>query len=173
MRCFRALVMDNNKSLKAAHTGEKKPKERRTIMKYNDENICMGKSSQSQVMSGTFFEALQSVREQIDIECFFESDQKQVNEIMMLIAEMYRLPPDAEVQINGQKLPASMVRDVYSLLTEEHIREVITNYEKAEYTIKFKKTYLRTALYNEVFEHESRFVNGFRTAFPEYGTNNH
>ena len=91
----------------------------------------------------------------------------------MLIAEMYRLPPDAEVQINGQKLPASMVRDVYSLLTEEHIREVITNYEKAEYTIKFKKTYLRTALYNEVFEHESRFVNGFRTAFPEYGTNNH
>lgn len=69
-------------------------------MKYNDENICMGKSSQSQVMSGTFFEALQSVREQINIECFYESDQKQVNEIMMLIAEMYRLPPDAEVQIN-------------------------------------------------------------------------
>lgn len=139
----------------------------------NNGYSCAVSQSHSQVMSGSFFEILQNVREQINIECFVESDRSQVNEIIMMIAEMYCLPSDAAVQIGGQKLPASMVKDVYSLLTEDHIREVVANYEKATYQIKFKKTYIRTALYNEVFEHESRFVNGFREAFPEFGTNKH
>lgn len=139
----------------------------------NNGYSCVKSHSQSQVMSGSFFEVLQDVREQIDIACFVEDDKAQVNEIIMMIAEMYCLPPQADVQIGGQKLPASMVKDVYSILTEDHVREVITKYEKAAYSIKFKKTYIRTALYNEVFEHESGFVNGFREAFPEFGTKKH
>ncbi len=138
-------------------------------MKHNYDNFSVRSQSHSQVMSGTFSEALQNVREQINIECFDESDKPQVCEILMMIAEVYILPPDAQMQINGQKLPAGMVKEIYAMLHEEHIREVIDKYENAEYQIKFKKTYIRTALYNEVFEHESGFVNGFRVHFPEYG----
>lgn len=139
----------------------------------NNGYSCAKSHSQSQVMSGSFFESLQTAREQINIECFVENDRAQANEIIMMIAEMYCLPPQADVQIGGQKLSASMVQEVYLLLTEDHVRDVIINYEKAAYTIKFKKTYIRTALYNEVFEHESRCVNDFREAFPEFGTNSH
>lgn len=129
--------------------------------------------SQSQVPSGSFYEVLQAVRDQINIECFFREDWDQVNELFLIIAEMYKLPPLAEVQINGQKLPASLVQEVYLLLTEDHIRRVIQNFEAATYTVKFKKTYIRTALYNVVFEYESGNVNDFRTDFPEVPTHRH
>lgn len=128
---------------------------------------------QSQVPSGSFYEVLQAVRDQININCFFREDWNQVSEIFLIIAEMYKLPPQAEVQINGQKLPASLVQEVYLLLKEEHISRVMQNYEEATYPIKFKKTYLRTALYNVVFEYESGDVNGFRTAFPEFPKRRH
>ena len=83
-------------------------------------------------------------------------------------ASPFTLPPEAEVQIGGQKLPAGMVCEIYECLTNEHIRNVIKNYEAAEYEIKFKKTYLRTAIYNEVFEFESRNVNEMSQFFPEF-----
>lgn len=134
----------------------------------NNGYSCGGAQSHSQVMSGTFFEILQNIREQIEMECFDADDMKQAEEIAMIIAEVFKLPPDAEIQINGNKLPAAMVQEIYSVLQHEHVLQVIDNYENADYIIKFKKTYIRTALYNEVFEHESRFVNGFHTHFPEY-----
>lgn len=124
------------------------------------------KSKSSRV--GSFREVLQSVRERIEIQCFDEYDRPQAEEICMIIAEVYKLPPETEVQINGQKLTAELVRDIYDFLEVEHIREVIRNYETAQYEIKFKKTYIRTALYNEVFEHQSRFENGMSRFFPEY-----
>ncbi len=123
---------------------------------------------QSQVPSGSFYEVLQTVRDQINIRCFPAAAWGQVNEIFLIVAEMYKLPPEAEVQINGQKLPALLVQEVYLLLTEEHIRRVLQNFEAATYPVKFKKTYLRTALYNVVFEYESGTVNQFRVDMPNF-----
>ncbi len=117
---------------------------------------------------GPFLEVLEDVREQVEIQCFDECDQKQAEEICMIIAEIYKLPPQTEVQINGQKLPAALVAEIYELLICEHIREVIKKYEAAEYEIKFKKTYIRTALYNTVFEYQSGEVNEMSQFYPEY-----
>ena len=117
---------------------------------------------------GSFREVLEEVRDRIEIECYDPCDRAQAEEICMMIAEVCKLPPEAEVQIGGQKLPAGMVCEIYECLTNEHIRNVIKNYEAAEYEIKFKKTYLRTALYNEVFEFQSRVVNEISQFLPQY-----
>ena len=78
------------------------------------------------------------------------------------------LPPSTVVQIGGNKLTAQAVSEIYSMLTHEDIITVMDNFEQAEYKIKFKKTYLRTALYNEVFERSSRVINDVRADIPEY-----
>ena len=77
----------------------------------------------------------------------------------MIIAEMYRLPPAWEVQIDGGKLPAGMVAEVYEELTEEHVQSVISEISKITHQIKFIKSYLRTALYNAVFTYTTRELN--------------
>ncbi len=138
-------------------------------MKENN-NVCsfVGTQSNSQVSSGTFFDILQGIREQIEIECFNADDRRQAEEIAMIIAEIFKLPSNAEIQISGNKLSVAMVREIYSLLQNEHVAQVIDNYKKLDYIVNYKKTYIRTALYNEVFEHESRFINCFNTNFPNF-----
>lgn len=126
------------------------------------------RSSPGQVPSGSLFAELEKVKDSLDFECFDEEYLPQAEEICLIIAEMAILPPSATVQIGGNKLTAESVHSVYSMLTHEDIVTVMDNFEEAGYRIKFKKTYLRTALYNEVFERNSRLINGIRTDIPEY-----
>lgn len=107
--------------------------------------------------------AIAKARCQIDVECFKPSDRAQADEIIMIIAEIYRLPGDWEVQIDGGKLPAAMVAEVYESLREEHVEAVMREFEKITHEIRFKKSYLRTALYNEAFIHTSRELNEIMT----------
>ena len=109
----------------------------------------------------SFGELLREVNDQISIECFDESERDQVLEICAIIAEIYRMPPALTVSVGGQQLPAAMVAEVFSTLNCEHVRAVMRKYSQAGYRIRFKKTYLRTALYNEIFEHESDVINLF------------
>lgn len=123
-------------------------------------------SSQSQVRSGSFFEILQQVRDQVEIECFDPLYLAQATETCMIIAEVLRLPPTAEIQINGQKMPAAMVQEIYSMLEHEDIQTVMDHFEQATYEIRHIKTYLRTALYNVVFEREASGINKLRKNAP-------
>lgn len=127
------------------------------------------KSCQSQVPSGTLQEVLQEVREQVELDCISTQSQRQAEELCLIIAEVYKLPKQTPVRIGGQQLPAEMVQEVYLMLAAEHIEQVISNFGQAEYPIRFKKTYLRTALYNVAFEYESGIANGFHISFPGLG----
>lgn len=118
--------------------------------------------SQSQVGS-SFRQALAIAREQIDIEHYSFFDGPQAEEIALIIAEMYRLPPDCTVQIDGNKLPVEIVREIFRKLTFDHVSAVIDRYREIRYEIQHPKTYLRTALYNAVFEIEARTVNDVRS----------
>ena len=118
----------------------------------------------SQVTVRSFEEIVRGVREQIEIACFSELERDSAEEIALIIAEIYGLPSDSSVRIDGQSMTCGMVSEVYKRLTCEHIREVMRRFYRASYPIKHRKTYLRTSLYNEVFEHESGIANGVACA---------
>lgn len=118
--------------------------------------------SQSQVGSLMFAEAMQTIAEQIELDCFPKEYIPQAREFCLIIAEVYMLPPSADIQIAGQKMTVALVQGIYAMLNHEDIMSVMDNVEKATYEIKHKKTYVRTALYNEVFVRETRAINSLR-----------
>lgn len=134
----------------------------------NINNSSRSKSSPGRVLSGSLSEMLQVVKSNLEFDCFDEEYLQQAEEICLIIAEIFVLPPTASVRINGNELTAETVKEVYSMLTYEDIITVMDNFETATYEIRFKKTYLRTALYNEVFERSSREINGIRKDLPGY-----
>jgi hypothetical protein len=118
--------------------------------------------SQSQVGHQTLGDHLVRIEAQIESDCFEKEYKAQVEEICLIIAEVFMLPKTAEIQIAGQKITVAMVCEIYDMLEWRDIVAVMDNTEKATYEIKHKKTYLRTALYNSVFERETREVNKMR-----------
>ena len=114
-----------------------------------------------QVRKRSFTEYLRAVENKIEIESFGE-DFAQAREIAMIIAEVLRLPETESVRIAGNNLPADMVADIFTYIEHEHVAEVIRRYREAKYEIKHTKTYLRTALYNSVFELNARIDNEVR-----------
>lgn len=106
-----------------------------------------------------FYDLLEEVKEQIEISCFDSCDKRQAQEIALIIAEIHKLPETAYVRIAGNDLPVDMVSLVFDRIEHDHVVEVIRHYREAKYEIKHTKTYLRTALYNSVFEMEARIDN--------------
>ena len=111
---------------------------------------------------GCYRARLEELEEQIPIECFDECDMSVAREIHRIIAEMSILPEECDVQIDGVKLPAAVVADVYRSLTVEHVKGVIENFEQMAERIRFRKSYLRTALYNAALEYSSGMMNQAR-----------
>ena len=106
-------------------------------------------------------EVMDLIKAQIELETFSSTDKDFAKEIALIIAEVMRLPETALIRIDGNGLPAGMVQEVYAMLEREHVEGVISAYRRAKYEIRRRKTYLRTALYNSVFETESRIENEF------------
>lgn len=106
-----------------------------------------------------FDKIVSTANAQIEIEAFDSFDKKQAEEIALIIAEIYILPETASIRIAGNDLPAEMVSQIFSRLEHEHVEHVIRHYRDVKHEIKFTKTYLRTALYNSIFEIESRITN--------------
>ena len=106
-------------------------------------------------------EMLELTKDRIEIETFFPSDRAFAGEIALIIAEVMRLPETAEIRIDGNRLPAGMVREVYAMIERDHVASVMAGYRRAKYEIRHKKTYLRTALYNSLFELESEDEHEF------------
>lgn len=111
------------------------------------------------VRVGSIRELVGQIKDQVDYDCFPKEDKPQVEEICLTVAEVYRLPPDAPVQVAGEKILAATVQEVYGMLTHEHVADVIANMANIGYEIRSIKTYRRTALYNAVFELEGRITN--------------
>lgn len=104
------------------------------------------------------------ISEQIELECFSDGDRPLADRIALIIAEIYRLPPAAPVRIDGQHIPAGTVREIYARLDHENVEGVIARFREATYPIRHIKTYIRTALYNSVFEGEFALENAVRNA---------
>ena len=144
--------------------------------KRDNQALCeKSKSASSQVRrfpteikrAMSFSTLLETVKAQIDFDCFDQEDAQQAEEIAMIIAEVLKLPDTATVRIAGNALTAEWVAEIYNRLCHEHVLHVIENYEKATYEIKHTKTYLRTALYNAVFELTGRVNNHVFADMPQ------
>lgn len=120
-------------------------------------------SSQVKNSEKTLLQIFEEVKKQIGYEYVVLPLRDQVRDIAMIIAEVYRLPASAAVRIDGNDLPAEMVAEVFGMITDEHVDYVLENLKAIRYQITHMKTYLRTALYNSVFEMEARTENEVRT----------
>ena len=122
-------------------------------------------SKESQVASRpvssrlSFREALSKARAQINIDCFSEADKDFANEIIFNIAEVYMLWDSSPVKIAGEQIDGYILKQVFEELHEEHVKLVIDNFSRIDYYVNYKKAYIRTALYNSVFEYTAHFEN--------------
>lgn len=107
---------------------------------------------ESQSVRPSFDEVLEQVKEQIAIDCVPFEQILQAEELAAIIAEVLRLRPEDKLRVDGVLHTAADVQAVYAKLENEHIMHVIETYNEIPYPIKSPKMYLRTALYNAVFE---------------------
>ena len=126
--------------------------------------ICLenGKQATPPRRAGRLQKAKEIAEAQIEVDCFRACEKPRAKEICLIMAEVTLLPEWVDVQIAGEKLPAELVKDVYTHLTHEHVEGVLRSFERARYTIVAKKTWIRTALYNSVFEFEHLAENTLR-----------
>ena len=124
-----------------------------------NKNVFQERERQPPVRVGSFTDALRWVKERVSFDAFRREDKSQALELCFIIAEAERLPDGTPMQIGGDKLPAELVREIYGLLQYEHLEMVIENFKKEQRELRYKKSYLRTALYNSVFELESHYIN--------------
>lgn len=88
------------------------------------------------------------VMEQIGYSAFKQVDRKQVDEIVMLIAEVLNSPDDKPIRISKNSLSAAVVKGRFMKLDQSHIEYVIDCLGQNTVRISNIKNYLLTALYN-------------------------
>lgn len=118
-------------------------------------SVKQGKSALS------FREAIEEAEAQIEPECFECSLRGRVREVCRVIAEIYMLPDGARVKIEGEELPVEAVREVFAQLDDGHVRYSLERFDRYEGRIFAMKPFLRTLLYNSVFEMESHYDNRY------------
>jgi len=106
---------------------------------------------------------LNQVMQQVEYHCFADLRTGYIDplykELCLIISEVFAADQDAFIKVNGSETPIRFVQEVYSLLRNDHIRIVFTNFHCVSSRVYNKRPYLRTSLYNAVFEIESHFVN--------------
>ena len=106
---------------------------------------------------------LNQVMQQVEYHCFADLPSGYIDpfykELCLIISEVFAMNQDAFIKVNGSETPIRLVQEVYSLLRNDHIRIVFTNFYHVSSRVYNKRAYLRTSLYNAVFEIESHFVN--------------
>ena len=81
-----------------------------------------------------------------------------LHDMCRAMAEIYMMPPHAKVRINGEELEAEMVAEVLEQVTEDMAVERAEELLDVIADVTCLKAYLRSALYNKVFEFEAADV---------------
>ena len=107
---------------------------------------------------------LKQVMQQVEYHCFTDLRLNRIDplykELCLIIAEVLVLDHESVIKINGSNIRAHLVQEVYSQIHNGHVSLVFNNFQNVSHRIYNKKFYLRTALYNSVFELESHYLNG-------------
>ena len=102
----------------------------------------------------SFMRVLEEVREQIDWHLFARSGiyKPLAEEVAKIITEVYMLNDAYPIQIDGEIMQAGLVKEVYRKLTGAHVCGVLNKYRQLTTIVKRPRPFLRTCLYNVVFE---------------------
>lgn len=115
------------------------------------------------VAYSSILDALEAVMRQVGYHYFAEVRSKRIDpfykELCFIIADVLVLDPVNVIPINGTKMPASLVQEVYGQLNRDHLNLVYENFRNTTHHVYNKKAYLRTALYNVVFELHAHIAN--------------
>ena len=125
----------------------------------------------------SIFATLEDVKAQVEFDCFertttakdgrtWKSTDPIYEEICLIIAEVYVMDPDGMIRISGADLTVSIVQEVYAKLGFEHLEAVVINFQRITTQVYNKKAYLRTALYNAVFEMNIGVTNDIAQTMP-------
>jgi len=122
------------------------------------------KPIKSESSSGySIFKMLEQVMMQVEYNGFTDIRLNRIDpfykELCLIIAEVFVIDQDSVIKINGSNCYVRLVQEVYSQICHDHVRLVFNNFNNVSHRIINKKAYLRTALYNAVFENESQYIN--------------
>lgn len=109
----------------------------------------------------SFNEVLESVKAQVEFECFDSSEKENANGLCLTIAEVMCLDPDVYIQIGGKKYPAKYISAIYAYISHEMMSWVIAKLKDIPYRVPHPKSYRRTVLYNAVFDYDFSVDNDF------------
>ena len=106
---------------------------------------------------------LNRVMRQVEYHCFANLRTGYIDplykELCLIISEVFVINPEGVIKVNGSEVPIRLIQEVYEQLRNDHIQLVFANFQSVSCKVYNKKAYLRTALYNAVFELESHSVN--------------
>ena len=110
-------------------------------------------------VSPSFREAFRRAAMQTELHCAAEEERSALRELCYIIALVYATEANGRILIGGEVYRATLVAEIFEELTIEHLRLVRQNYLAQSVRIRNKRAYLRTALYNSVFELEAHYDN--------------
>lgn len=122
----------------------------------------------------TFREAVQVAAGQIELDCFKDlapsgnaicgPDWYLAQTLVMVMAEVYMARPKYELYVGGIPMECRQIQEVYANLTAEHIKHAVRKIQGGkDKHARFRRPYLRTMLYNLVFEYEAQVQAGIST----------
>lgn len=121
------------------------------------ENTCFRESLPVRL---SFREAFRRAADQVGLREYAEDGEEEyLRELCYIIAEVYLMDPNGAVRIGKEELGAYLVQEVFAELTVDHLRLVWTSFCEQTVLIRNKRAYLRTALYNSVFEFSASYAN--------------
>lgn len=124
------------------------------------QDVTMQKRTFSPSVRQSFWQVFEQVKIQTELSVISAQKNNRIcTELCKIITEVLMLAPDVLIRINGEQLSAELVQEIYLSLELEHLTFVQDKFESITYEIKSKKAYLRTALYNSVFEIDSHYTN--------------
>lgn len=136
--------------------------ERESRRKYSREYMRSYRKSQG---TSELEKAVNKVKKQIDFEHFSKIEQRQAEEMVLIIAEVFCLKRGALVLIEGVETDVSFLLEVYKKLRHSHIAYALERYHAVDYEVKKVKDFLRTLLYNVYFEMEPAYTNRARAYY--------
>lgn len=122
------------------------------------EKTCLSHTHMNLSVRLSFQAVLEDVKRQVEYDRF-EDGCGQVEGICKIIAEVLKLNPEGEMKIEEERVPVSMVQEVFRELQFEHVQFTLKKYKSVTKLIRNKKAYIRTALYNSYFELEAHYTN--------------
>jgi hypothetical protein len=115
--------------------------------------------------SKSVLKMLEQVMLQVEYHRFVDLHHKRIDplfkELCLIIAEVLILDKDSVIKINGSHICAHLVQEMYTQIRYNHVCLVFNNFKNVSKRIFNKKAYLRTALYNSVFEFQSNYANTY------------